>query len=78
VVYARGRELDALFYILGIGGGMFRFGATVPGIARFNVSGALGSLSLHYRQSIWAEGSWYAVAPWSVGIASMRKGLLMV
>ena len=32
-------------------------------IARFKVSGALGSLSLHYRQSIWAEGSWYAVAP---------------
>jgi hypothetical protein len=46
VVYALGRELDALFYSLGILTGSFRFGATVPGIARFNVSGALGSLTL--------------------------------
>jgi len=46
VVYAWGRELDALFYILGILGGSFRFGAAVPGIARFNVSGTLGSLTL--------------------------------
>jgi len=68
VVYALGRELDALFYILGILTGIFRFGATRPGkrwreleigdlksqcvsaarpgIARFNVSGALGSLTL--------------------------------
>ena len=46
MVYAWGRELDALFWILGILGGSFRFGVTVPGIARFNVSGALGSLGL--------------------------------
>jgi len=46
VVYALGRELDALFYILGIFGGIFRFGVTVPAIARFNVSAALGSPTL--------------------------------
>jgi len=46
VVYALGRELDALFYILGIFTGIFRFGVAVPGIARFNGSGALGSLGL--------------------------------
>jgi hypothetical protein len=46
VVHAWGRELDALFCTLGIFTGIFRFGATVPGIAKFNVSGALGSLTL--------------------------------
>jgi hypothetical protein len=46
VVHAWGRELDAMFYILGIFTGSFRFGVAVPGIARFNVSGALGSLTL--------------------------------
>jgi hypothetical protein len=46
VVYALGRELDALFYILGVFSGIFRFEAAVPGIARFNVSGTLGSLTL--------------------------------
>jgi hypothetical protein len=46
VVYALGCELDALFYSLGILTGSFRFGVAVPGIARFNVSGALGSLTL--------------------------------
>jgi hypothetical protein len=39
-------KLDALFYILGIFVGIFLFGITVPGFARFNVSGALGSLTL--------------------------------
>jgi len=46
VVYVLGCEPDARFYILGILGGIFRFGVAVPGIARFNVSGALGSLTL--------------------------------
>jgi hypothetical protein len=39
-------KLDALFYILGIFGGIFLFGITVPGFAKFNVSGAFGSLTL--------------------------------
>ena len=39
-------KLDALFYILGIFAGIFLFGVTVPGFAGFNVSGALGSLTL--------------------------------
>ena len=39
-------KLDALFYILGIFGGIFLFGITAPGIAKFNVSGAMGSLTL--------------------------------
>ena len=46
MVYALARELEALFYILGIFGGIFLFGLAVPGIARVNVSGALGSLGL--------------------------------
>jgi hypothetical protein len=46
MVYALGRELDAQFWILGIFGGSFRFGVAVPGIARFDVSGAVGSLGL--------------------------------
>jgi len=46
VVYALGRELEAQFYILEVFGGSFRFGVTVPGIAKFNFSGALGSLAL--------------------------------
>jgi hypothetical protein len=46
VVHAWGRELDALFWVLGTFGGIFRFGVTVPGIARFNGSGALGILAL--------------------------------
>jgi len=39
-------KLDALFYILGIFGGIFLFGITAPGFAKFNVSGAMGSLTL--------------------------------
>jgi len=39
-------KLDALFYILGVFAGIMLFGVTVPRIARFNVSGALGSLTL--------------------------------
>ena len=39
-------KLDALFYILGIFGGIFLFGVTAPGFAKFNVSGAMGSLTL--------------------------------
>lgn len=39
-------KLDALFYILGIFGGIFVFGITAPGFAKFNVSGAMGSLTL--------------------------------
>jgi hypothetical protein len=46
VIYALGHELDALFYILGIFTGIFRFGVTVLGIARFNVAAAPGSLGL--------------------------------
>ncbi|MGA9056853.1 MAG: hypothetical protein WB763_10125 [Terriglobia bacterium] len=39
-------KLDALFYILGIFGGIFLFGITAQGIAKFNVSGAMGNLTL--------------------------------
>jgi hypothetical protein len=39
-------KLDAIFFILGIFGGIFLFGVTVPGFSRFNLSGALGSLTL--------------------------------
>jgi len=39
-------KLDALFYILGIFGGIFVFGITAPGFAKFNVSGAMGCLTL--------------------------------
>jgi len=39
-------KLDAVFYILGIFGGIFLFGITAPGFAKFNVSGAMGSLTL--------------------------------
>jgi len=39
-------KLDALFYILGIFGGIFVFGITAPGFAKFNVSGTMGSLTL--------------------------------
>jgi hypothetical protein len=39
-------KLDAIFFILGIFGGIFLFGMTVPGFTRFNFSGALGSLTL--------------------------------
>jgi hypothetical protein len=39
-------KVDALVYILGIFAGIFLFGMTVPHFARFNVSGALGSLTL--------------------------------
>ena len=39
-------KLDALFYILGIFGGIFLFGTSAPRIARFNVSGAMGALTL--------------------------------
>jgi hypothetical protein len=46
VAYALGRELDALSCILGIFGGSFLFGVTVPGIERINVAGAVGSPGL--------------------------------
>jgi hypothetical protein len=39
-------KLDAMFFILGTFGGIFLFGVTVPGFSKFNVSGALGSLTL--------------------------------
>jgi hypothetical protein len=39
-------KLDAVFFILGIFGGIFLFGVTVPDFSKFNVSGALGSLTL--------------------------------
>jgi hypothetical protein len=39
-------KLDALFFILGILGGIFLFGITVPDFSKFNLSGALGSLTL--------------------------------
>jgi hypothetical protein len=41
-----GHELDALFWILGIFGGIYLFGATVPGIAKFNVAGTPGRVGL--------------------------------
>lgn len=39
-------KLDALFFMLGILGGIFFFGVTVPSFPHFNVSGALGALTL--------------------------------
>lgn len=39
-------KLDAVFFILGIFGGIFLFGVTAPGLTSFNVSGAMGSLTL--------------------------------
>ena len=39
-------KLDVLFYILGIFGGIFLFGISAPSIAHFNISGAMGSLTL--------------------------------
>jgi len=39
-------KLDAAFFILGVLLGIFVFGAAVPHFSRFNVSGALGSLTL--------------------------------
>jgi hypothetical protein len=39
-------KLDALFFILGILGGIFLFGETVPDFSRFNLSGAFGALTL--------------------------------
>ena len=39
-------KLDAVFFILGILGGIFLFGVTVPDFSKFNLSGALGSLTL--------------------------------
>lgn len=39
-------KLDAAFFIVGIFLGIFIFGATVPHFNNFNVSGAMGSLTL--------------------------------
>ena len=39
-------KLDALFYILGVFGGIFLFGVSAPHIEPFNLSGALGGLTL--------------------------------
>jgi hypothetical protein len=39
-------KLDAVFFIVGILGGIFLFGVTVPDFSKFNLSGALGSLTL--------------------------------
>ncbi len=39
-------KLDALFFMLGIFIGIFIFGVGVPDFSRFNVSGALGALTL--------------------------------
>ncbi len=39
-------KLDALFFILGVFGGIFLFGVSAPSIAHFNVSGAMGGLTL--------------------------------
>jgi hypothetical protein len=39
-------KLDAVFYILGVFGGIFLFGITAPSFAKFNISGAMGSLTL--------------------------------
>ena len=39
-------KLDALFYIFGVFAGIFLFGISAPSIAHFNVSGAMGGLTL--------------------------------
>ena len=39
-------KLDAAFFILGVFLGIFVFGAAVPHFSRFNLSGALGALTL--------------------------------
>lgn len=39
-------KIDAAFFILGVFLGIFVFGATVPHFGGFNVSGALGTLTL--------------------------------
>jgi hypothetical protein len=39
-------KLDAIFFIVGILGGIFLFGVTVPEFHSFNLSGALGNLTL--------------------------------
>ncbi len=39
-------KIDALLFAIGILAGIFLFGVTYPGIARFNFSGALGPLTL--------------------------------
>ncbi|HXJ96703.1 MAG TPA: hypothetical protein VMT20_28010 [Terriglobia bacterium] len=39
-------KLDAAFFIMGIFLGIFVFGAAVPQFSHFNVSGALGTLTL--------------------------------
>lgn len=39
-------KLDGAFFILGIFAGIFLFGVTVPSFPGFNLSGALGNLTL--------------------------------
>ncbi|HEV2426383.1 MAG TPA: hypothetical protein VGZ29_16270 [Terriglobia bacterium] len=39
-------KIDAAFFALGVFIGIFVFGAAVPHFSRFNVSGALGTLTL--------------------------------
>ena len=46
VVAAAIGRLDALFFIVGIFIGIFAFGVGVPHFSRFNLSGALGALTL--------------------------------
>ena len=39
-------KIDAAFFIVGVFLGIFVFGAAVPHFSRFNLSGALGTLTL--------------------------------
>jgi len=39
-------KVDAAFFVLGVFLGILAFGASVPHFSRFNVSGALGTLTL--------------------------------